>query len=299
MQRLDIDDLYLFQALSEELSLSAVAMRLGVDKSNVSRRIQKVEKLIGASVILRADTIQLTDAGRRFLALARNTLDEYNRFQDQIDLLHRGHINIRLMGNAAMMACDVPPIVEAVTAQHPNAEFTILAGTSSEILSSVLAGTVDIGFIPDNPATSGLLFHRYRTEKLVVVVSDSHPLARRNHVTFRQLAEYNIIGATDDRVITGIINAQARQAGIQLRHQVTVGDYVLQSKFATETKLGPAVMFESIAKKLRSGKVLELREDWAQQEIYLCLPNVRDRAPAVERTIDLLLENGRADPLPH
>ncbi len=58
-------------------------------------------------------------------------------------------------------------------------------------------------------------------------------------------------------------------------------------------------MFESIAKKLRAGKVLELREDWAKQEIYLCLPNVRDRAPAVERTIDLLLENGRTDPLPH
>jgi len=68
LQKLGFRDLQVFKATAESGSFRTAARRLSVSQSSVSRRIQRIEDLVGVSLFERRTTgVHLTDAGRRFL----------------------------------------------------------------------------------------------------------------------------------------------------------------------------------------------------------------------------------------
>lgn len=74
---LTLEQLRTFVAVCEEGSVSRAAQRLDVPKSTVSRRIARLEEIIGVRVLRRdAGPLQVTDAGRQLLEPAGKLLED-------------------------------------------------------------------------------------------------------------------------------------------------------------------------------------------------------------------------------
>lgn len=104
---MDWDDLRIFLALHRSPSIRAAAERLGVSHSTVSRRLQTLEKALGATLFFRhADGFSPTETGRDLVAHAERIESDMQRLQ--LEVLGR---DSRLAGRLRVAA---PPLL----AQH-------------------------------------------------------------------------------------------------------------------------------------------------------------------------------------
>src|SRR5690606_25454374 len=75
--KFDLQELQAFVAVAERLSFRAAANDMHISPPALSRRIEKLEALLGVKVFERSTRhVQLTNVGRVFLGHARNALDE-------------------------------------------------------------------------------------------------------------------------------------------------------------------------------------------------------------------------------
>ncbi|MES1163669.1 MAG: LysR family transcriptional regulator, partial [Rhizobacter sp.] len=74
---LEPNDLMLFARVADEGSFSAAALRLGLQKSTVSRRLAALETQLGERLLLRTTRkLSLTDFGHGVLEHARQVVSE-------------------------------------------------------------------------------------------------------------------------------------------------------------------------------------------------------------------------------
>ena len=79
------DDLGIFVTALEAGSLTAAAARLGLPKSTVSRRLSRLEDVLGARLLVRSPSgLVPTDAGRVALEPARAVIDDISALRDLI-----------------------------------------------------------------------------------------------------------------------------------------------------------------------------------------------------------------------
>ncbi|PKE28772.1 LysR family transcriptional regulator [Rahnella sp. AA] len=80
-----IDLMQTFVRIVESGSLSAAAAQLGTSQPTVSRRLQSLEKMLGARLILRTThAMKLTDDGERCYAQAKLLLERWASLEDQL-----------------------------------------------------------------------------------------------------------------------------------------------------------------------------------------------------------------------
>ena len=80
-----IDLMQTFIRIGESGSLSAAAVQLSTSQPTVSRRLQSLERLLGAKLILRTThAMKLTDDGERCYQQAKLLLDQWSALEDQL-----------------------------------------------------------------------------------------------------------------------------------------------------------------------------------------------------------------------
>ena len=101
------DDLRIFVIALEAGSLTAAAARLGVPKSTVSRRLARLEDMLGARLLVRSPSgLVPTDAGRVALEPARALLDDLSALRDLIrgsSVTPRGRLRVSAAEDLAGM----------------------------------------------------------------------------------------------------------------------------------------------------------------------------------------------------
>lgn len=298
VKRLDIDDLYLIRTIAQEASLSAVASKLGVTGSSITRRIKKIEALIDSPLIRKTPgNLALTEAGEKFLNLSSEVLRKYDLFQIEADKIKSGKTLIRIIGNASIMSADLPEILSALTLKYPEILLELQTGNIREIFSAILSGDADVGIVPDSPKVSGLIFHKYRKERICAITQPEHPLTSLASLKLSDIAPYRLIGTSEQRFISTLLASAAKKRHLKLNYLAIASDYDLQARMAASIAGTVAITFECVA--LRLGKqtnirIIQLEEDWAERSFYLCLPkNEEERSPPVSAFVDRLLSQFR------
>lgn len=94
------DDMILFAAIVEQASLVRAAEHLGIPKATVSRRLSKLEELLGQRLLLRSTRrLTLTEFGQEFLDHSRRVAEEVATVQDFVrsqDAQPRGRLRISM-----------------------------------------------------------------------------------------------------------------------------------------------------------------------------------------------------------
>lgn len=191
---MEFRQLEVFVAVSELMSFSKAADYLFLSQSTVSSHLKNLEKELQKELIIRSTkSIQLTDAGKRFLFYAKRILDTKDlalaELNSPVDtLLHLGASTIP-------SGYLLPDLLTNYHQNHPHVFFDIKQGDSTDIQDKILDGTIDIGLIGQKADSSRCRNIQFCSDELVVVTPlNQHYLAlSKKNVSIHELLKEPII----------------------------------------------------------------------------------------------------------
>lgn len=181
---LDLAQLRAFAATAETLHFGQAAARLGISQQALSKRVARLEALLGARLLDRdggSRGTRLTEAGERLVPAAREALAAGER---AVAAVRGGRQVLRLdvWGHLYAPMRTVAHAAEAAAAADPPVRLEPGAGRDwPSVAEALLSGAADAGFGRVHPLPDGRdrgLAHRLvRLEPVDAVVSAAHPLA--------------------------------------------------------------------------------------------------------------------------
>lgn len=174
---MDIKSLKMFQHLARSLHFGQSAQAHFVSPSTLSRSIQRLEEELGCSLLHRDNrSVQLTDAGKKFLSYADNQLEQWQQLQqtlNQQQLQLTGKLHLYCSVTAAYS--HLPPLLDKFRQSHPLVEIMLTTGDAADALTQVQQQTVDIAIAanPDNLPKS--LFFQAIAEIPLAVIAPTIP----------------------------------------------------------------------------------------------------------------------------
>ena len=176
-------------AVAETLHFGRAAEELLVSQPSLSRQIAALEREIGVILFERTSRqVRLTAAGAQFMPLARRALNLLEVAAQRAQESARGALGQLRLGFVATAAIDVLPRALALhRARRPQVTVNLNEYTSSEQVTALLAGDLDLGIGRDVPALDGLKVEVIRAEPISVAVPLSDPRANLSEVTLADL----------------------------------------------------------------------------------------------------------------
>lgn len=220
----DLTDLRLFIRTAEESNLTRAANRQCISVAAASARMKNLEEQAGIPLLYRAARgVSLTPAGMTFLHHARHLFRQAELLQ--ADLLEysqgtRGHA--RIFANTTTVTDILPEILAEFFQVFPGVSVDLQEKPSAEIPSAVSDGLAEIGIIAGKIDTLALKSIHFSTDRLVLVVPNSHPLAAQSGVTFAEVIKENFIGLNRTSTLQSFLDQMAESYGYQLKLRIQV-----------------------------------------------------------------------------
>ncbi|MDA2808391.1 LysR family transcriptional regulator [Nocardiopsis suaedae] len=199
---LTLDQARAFVAVAEELHFGRAADRLRMTQPPLSRQIQKLEKALGVTLLLRGPRgAALTAAGEAFRDECRRLLDMAERAPRRAQLIASGQVGLVRLGYTAASSFSVlGPVLARIKDALPGVAVELHEMVTAQQLEAMRSGAIDIGlarppFPPEGVESAPLL-----TEPLVVAVPAGHRLSRRGTpVSGRELRDEPMITYSADQ----------------------------------------------------------------------------------------------------
>lgn len=188
-----------FVALAKTGNFTLAARYLHVTQSALSGLIKELEQTLGARLFDRSTRrIALTDMGHELQPLFSQMIDDLDGALANIAdhaQLRKGLVRIAA---PQLMACTLlPDVIATWYARHPDVKVVLTDSPVDDVTAHVLSGQVDIGIGPERgtgPERTPELETRLLMEMpFVAVVPPTHPLAGRDRIGWRELADWPLI----------------------------------------------------------------------------------------------------------
>lgn len=187
----DLQELQAFVAVSEKLSFREAAEELNISAPALSRRIEKLESILGVKLFERSTRhVMLTNVGRTFLDHSRSALDELEGAMLGIaDLAaqRRGMVTVACVPSAAYYF--LPTVIARFTKSYPQIRVRILDESANTVLNAVINRQADFGINFIGTQEADLEFEPIFTERFVLAVHTGHPLSRRRKIRWEELCD--------------------------------------------------------------------------------------------------------------
>jgi DNA-binding transcriptional LysR family regulator len=174
-------DLAAFVAAVENGSVQGAADELGLTQSAATKRIQGLERRVGATLLERGRAgVRPTDAGRTLYPDAKEALMVLARAEDRLRAAgDAAAATLRLAASHTIGGFLLPRWLSQFRAQAPEVHPQVEVVNSPGVLRLVRAGDAEVGFVEGSDDLTGLDRLRVGLDELVVVVAAGHRWARR------------------------------------------------------------------------------------------------------------------------
>ncbi len=291
-----------FISVAEHRSIRVASDRLNISQSAISRRIQALEQEVGAILFERsARGVTLTAHGELLLTTVRQIAVEGTDLSKEIDALRRvetGHV--RLAAIESVLPDLLPGILDRYLENHPQITFDIAIATSSNVVSSVRNGEVDVGvtFSAEKHAEIRSLFKS--REPLLAVFSADHPLASKQRVTVADVMQFPTAMPAPGSTMRSVFDDACRKASIELRPAMETNSLELLHNFAI-SRTGVAILLRhTVQTSIDRGVLMARRfkETSLQGSLEIIVLKDRPLPPAAKLLISMLQEAIASRPTP-
>jgi len=170
------------------------AESLHVSQSTLSTQIQQLEEEIGCPLFDRGRNLRLTEAGRLFLARARNSYRELELAKEEVANLRRLLCGALIFGATHVFTRKiVPKVLAAYAAAYPKVHVSMHLGTSDAVEQGVLARTLDVGLACMSHDPSEIEYEELFSDELVLIVSKQHALAGKIEIDIQELGGFPLL----------------------------------------------------------------------------------------------------------
>jgi DNA-binding transcriptional LysR family regulator len=288
----DLTDLSLFRHVVEAGSITHGAERAHLALAAASTRIRNMEKSLGAPLLLRnRQGVTPTPAGRTLLQHARALLAQAERLREDLGSYTGGLTGqIRILSNTNALTEFLPEALGAFLAGHPQVSIDLEERLSDEIVGLIAEGVGDLGIVAGTVDTGRLETYPFRSDRFVLVVPKTHPLASCASIPFAEVLDHDFVGLDRASALQRFLAGKATRIGkpIRLRVQLRSFDAVCRM---VEAGVGLGIVPETTARRAaRTTAIIpvELEDAWAARDLTLCIRSLKDLAPSARQLVEHL-----------
>lgn len=193
--KVDFDGIQAFVVVAEFGSFQKAADFLHLTQTALTRRIQKLESLLGVRLLDRTTrSVGLTVIGRNFLPQAQKLVTELTAaVSDLKDLTLRAKGDVTIGCIPTMAYYSLPPIIRKYAAEFPDNRVRILDWPASEVTEAVLNLRAEFGLtilIGEHPDLEQQLIME---DPFMLFCRNDHPLAQRDSIAWQDLRQNDLI----------------------------------------------------------------------------------------------------------
>lgn len=187
---MELHALRYFVAVAEELHFGRAAVRLRITQPALSRQIRSLEAELGIELLRRTKrTVELTEAGAIFLVEVRKALQQVESAIHRAQQVARGEIGcLRIAFAPSAMHTVLPKILKQFRDRYPNVKLELTELCTLDQVDRLQTDIIDVGFLHPPIDVSVLKLFPLPGEKLVVALSQTHPLAKQKYLSLKALA---------------------------------------------------------------------------------------------------------------
>ena len=288
----DLVDLNLFRHVVEAGSITHGAERAHLALAAASTRIRNMEKSLGAALLVRTrQGVVPTPAGRTLLQHARTLLAQAERLKEDLGPFAGGLAGqIRILSNTNALTEFLPEALSAFLASHPQVSIDLEERLSDEIVGLVAEGVGDIGIVAGTVDTGRLATFPFRSDRFVLVVPESHPLAGADTAAFAEVLEHNFVGLDRASALQRFLADKASRIGRPLRLRVQLRSFDAVCRMV-EAGVGLGIVPETTAKRAARTMaiaIVGLEDPWALRDLTICIRPVGELSPSARQLVEHL-----------
>jgi DNA-binding transcriptional LysR family regulator len=292
--KFELRHLEAFVAVAEELHFGRAASRLHVAQPALSQQILRLESALGVELLVRSKRrTGLSEAGRLFLVEARRTLDQARAAESVAERARHGELGRLRVGYHPTASSE--PFLAALAAFEkvaPSVDLSLRELAMGELGQPLHEDVVDVAFL----STLGQIdcgkplgVRVLSTERFVVAVPPSHPLAASSSVPLADLAGQTLVMLAREVCANwhDSLLAIAEQGGFTPRAVRYAGELgALLTLVAAG--LGVALVQESTRRLRADGLAYVGIADAVQPVISAAMWRSEDPSPVLARFLSLL-----------
>jgi DNA-binding transcriptional LysR family regulator len=223
--KIDFAGIQAFVSVAQLGGFRRAADELHVTQTALTRRVQHLEAYLGARLLDRTTrSVTLTAVGREFLPKARAIVAETNAAVlelKEMSLHARGSFTLACV--STMSSHLLPMLMRRYADLHPDNRIRLLDMTSNDAREAVLQRKAEVGIAIHGAAHAQLNERHLFDDVLVLYCNESHPLARRERLTWGDLKGADLIMVRGFTATRLLIEYHLLTNGVS-----TSGDYGVQ-----------------------------------------------------------------------
>ena len=287
---MELRHLATFRTVAATLNFTRSAHQLGYVQTNVSAHIQVLEQELGVRLFDRlGKKIALTEAGRTLLPYAERLLALQEEAKGVVTAHQAPQGTVRIGGPESICTYRLAPMLRALQANYPLVHPHFGTGPVATLIQRVREGSVDLGFLLDQPISMHDLACQILAEEPVVLVSNrDHPLAPSSAVAPRDLERLTLLATEAGCAYRMAFEQEMGKEGVQLGEIIEFSS-IEAIKQCVKAGMGYSVLPRmAVQRELADDELVEWT--WVGQPLTMQFQIVwhaqKWRSPALQAVID-------------
>ncbi len=293
MDDLDLTTLRLWVAVCDHQSIGKAAEAAHVTASAVSKRIGKLEAVLGRSLLVRGRRgVRPTPAGLALLDHARTLLFTVERIRS--DMAVGGGLggHVRLLATPSAIAESLLDDIAGFMRAPENREVRvdIEERLTRDVVGALREGVGSLGVCWDQTDLAGVQHRPYRQDDLSVAVHPDHPLARHKSLRFEQTFDHEQVSLPPSSSVQSMLQRAAARAGRTLSYRAIVSNFDAAIRVVA-ANLAIGIIPRQVGLQyagLRKLKLVPLTDGWARRRFVICFRDYDALLPAARHMVDHL-----------
>lgn len=185
----DIRQLRYAIAAADHGSFYRAARALDVEQSTLSRNVLKLERVVGAKIFDRSQAgVTMTIAGDQFIRSARPIVASADKLVVTMRAAGQGRAGGLMVGhNSAISAGNLRATILGWRSAQPDVDLDGVEADRGALFAGLDTGEIDIAILVGEVSHDGFRHEAFWSERVLVALPASHPLAERELVHWTDL----------------------------------------------------------------------------------------------------------------
>lgn len=249
--------------VAEKQNFTQAAQTLSLTQPAVSHHIASLEEDLGAKLFVRGKkSLRPTAEGEIVLKYARRIRALHDKMREELNDAAREMARVRI----GITHTSETSIITEVLGKYASADghrrsITILTDTIQNLYEMLSDYRIDLAIVEGRPRDPGISALLLDTDYLVCVMSNNHPLAKKNMVTVGDILRENLILRLPNSGTRNLFVSSLEQAGMSIDDfQVILEvDNIATIKDLIRKDMGISILAKSAClDELKKGKITAL-----------------------------------------
>ncbi|KDN29879.1 LysR family transcriptional regulator [Vibrio fortis] len=290
MLNCDLNDLMVFATVVEQGSFTGAAESYNTPKSNISRKITRLENHLGVRLLERSTrSLHLTEVGQRYYEYCRRIKDELDAADSAVEsMLEKPQGRLRICTSLGVGQSLLSEHLANFCLQNPDVELDL---TLTNRRVDLIEEGFDLAFRVGELADSNLVAKRLCSINLKLYAAPKHGYENLSHPSELSKQPLMLMSAKERSADWHLISGDNEQH-ISFKPSVRCDDFSMLKRMAIQG-LGITELPDYMAEEfVENGKLINILPDWTFKpvDLYALYPSHRGATPKVRSLLDYLTQ---------